>query len=64
MTWVEAAFKACELCDLPHPRFVEFADEGALFVFDLDKILKHLDRVANLHAMIRERGGVGGMAAE
>lgn len=25
---------------------------------------EHLNRVANLHAMIREGGGVGGLAAE
>lgn len=58
--WVETAFNACELCDLPHPRFVEFADKGALFVFNLDKTLKHLDRVAKLHRLVRERDGLPG----
>lgn len=60
--WVDAAFTACAACDLPRPRFVEFADASVLFVFDLHKTHEHLDRVATLHAMIREAGGVGGLA--
>ena len=60
--WVDAAFTACDACDLPRPRFVEFADASVLFVFDLYKTHEHLDRVANLHAMVREAGGVGSLA--